>query len=120
MIRNKGGNSGLAFLVGAIAVILVVQLGLGVNLWSAAQMKIDNGIQIMSEKGYQISENVQFEQIKAAGFTVTKESWSGFLQICDQLDLNFGHLTVYADIGAQVMFVYDTSSQSQQAYYVSF
>ena len=65
-------------------------------------------------------ENVRFEQIKAAGVRFTKESWDTFLQICDRLVLSWGHFTVYADIEARVMFVYSTSSEPQDAYYVTF
>lgn len=104
----------------AVAIVMVIQFGLGIDLWSAAQMKIADGIQVISKKGYQITENVRFEQIKAAGIKLTKESWDGFLQICDRLVLSWGRLTVYADIEARVMFVYNTSSQPQEAYYVTF
>jgi hypothetical protein len=83
-------------------------------------MKINDGIQVISKKGYQITENVKFEQIKAAGIKFTQESWNAFLQICDRLVLSWGHLTVYADIEARVMFVYSASSQPQEAYYVTF
>jgi len=119
-IMNRKGNSFSGYVMVAIAIVLVIQFGLGVDLWSAAQMKISDGIQMISRKGYQIVENVKFEQIKAAGIKVTKESWDAFLQICDRLVLSFGHLTVYADIEARVMFVYNTSSQPQEAYYVTF
>jgi hypothetical protein len=117
---NRKGNSFSGYLIVVIAIVLVIQFGLGVDLWSATQMKISDGIQIISKKGYQIAENVTFEQIKAAGIKVTKESWDAFLQICDRLVLNWGHVTVYADIEARVMFVYNTSSQPQEAYYVTF
>jgi hypothetical protein len=117
---NKKGNSFSGYAIVVIAIVLVIQLGLGVDLWSIAQMKISDGIQIISKKGYQITENVRFEQIKAVGIKLTKESWDAFLQICDRLVLSWGHLTVYADIEARVMFVYNTSSQPQEAYYVTF
>jgi hypothetical protein len=120
MMRNIKGNSAFGYLAVVIALVLTIQFGLGVDLWSAAQMKINDGIQIISEKGYQIAENIKFEQIKAAGIKITKQSWDAFLQICDRLILSFGHLTVYADIEARVMFVYNTSSQPQEAYYVTF
>jgi hypothetical protein len=117
---NRKGNSFSSYVIVAIAIVLVIQFGLGVDLFSAAQIKINDGIQIISKKGYQIAENVTFEQIKAAGIKVTMESWDAFLQICDRLVLSWGHLTVYADIEARVMFVYNTSSQPQGAYYVTF
>jgi hypothetical protein len=83
-------------------------------------MKINDGIQIISKKGYQITENVKFEQIKAAGIELTKESWEAFLQICDRLVLSFGHITVYADIEARGMFVYNPTPQPTEVYYVTF
>jgi hypothetical protein len=118
--RIRRGNSFFGYVVVIVAIILIIQFGLGLDLWSAAKMKIDQGIQIISQRGYQISENIKFEQIKAAGIKITREAWDGFLQICDRLVLSLGHLTVYADIEARVMFVYNTSSQPQEAYYVTF
>jgi hypothetical protein len=119
-MMNGKGKSILGYIMFAIALILTIQFVLGVDLWSAAQMKITEGIEIVAKKGYQITENVRFEEIKAAGVKFTLESWDGFLQICDRLVLSWGHLTVYADIEARVMFVYSTSSQQQEAYYVTF
>lgn len=119
MMRRKG-KSFLGYAMFAIALVLTIQFALGIDLWSATQMKIADGIQIISKKGYQIAENLRFEQIKAAGIKLTAESWDGFLQICDRLVLSLGHLTVYADIEARVMFVYNTSPQEQEAYYVTF
>jgi hypothetical protein len=117
---KSGGTSIFNHVIVVIAVLLIIQLGLGVDLLTRTQMKISEGIQIISRKGYQIMENVRFEQIKAVGIKITQESWDAFLQICDRLVLNFGHLTVYADLEARVMFVYNTSSQPQEAYYVTF
>jgi hypothetical protein len=117
---NQKGNSFSGYVMVAMAIVLVIQFGLGVDLWSAVQMKVSDGIQIISEKGYQITENVKFEQIRATGIELTKESWEAFLQICDRLVLSFGHLTVYADIEARVMFVYNVTPQPAEVYYVTF
>lgn len=119
-IMSRKGNSFFHCVAVAVAVVLVIQFVLGVDLWSAAKMKIADGIQIISKRGYQLIENVRFEEIKAAGVRFTEDSWDAFLQICDRLVLSWGHLTVYADLEARVMFVYSTSSETQDAYYVTF
>lgn len=118
--NKRSGNSSFSFVAAVIAVVFVLQFVIGIDVIGQTRMKIDEGIQIISKKGYQITENVSFEQIKAAGIKLTQQSWEAFLQICDRLVLSFGHVTVYADIEARVMFVYDASSQPQQAYYVTF
>jgi hypothetical protein len=120
MYRHQKGNSFGIVVVTAVIVLLFAQFVLGVDVWSAAKMKIADGVQIVSQKGYQICENIRFEQIKAAGVKFTQQSWDGFLQICDRLVLSIGHLTVYADLEARVMFVYSDPTQQQQAYYVTF
>lgn len=119
-MMNRKGNSALHYAVIIIAVILALQFVVGVDVFSGVKMKIDDGIQIISKKGYQITENVRFEEIKATGVRFTEESWDAFLQICDRLVLSWGHLTVYADLEARVMFVYSKSSETQDAYYVTF
>jgi len=119
-ITRRNGNSFVSYVIVVAIVLLSIQFIFAVDVLGPLQKKISDGIEIISKRGYQINENISFEQIKAVGIKLTQESWEAFLQICDRLVLSFGHLTVYADIEARVMLVYDTSSQPQQAYYVTF
>lgn len=119
MYRIGKGSNLMKYSVVALSFFMILQFGLGIDLWSAAKMKVEDGIQVITQKGYQVCENVRIEQIKAAGIKFTQESWDGFLQICDRLVLSLGQLTVYADIEARVIFVYGDSTDSQ-AYYVTF
>jgi hypothetical protein len=119
LVGNKRGSSTLGYLVVVVAIVLTIQLGLGVDLLSTVKTKVTDGIQIILEKGYDLCEYVKFDQIKAAGIKLSEKSWDAFLQICDRLVLNFGQVKVYADIEARVMFVYGDSSQ-QEVYYATF
>lgn len=117
---RRSSNSPLSYVAVIIGVILFLELGVGIPILGTLQMKMTEGIQIISKKGIQVLENVKFEQIKTAGIRLTQQSWEAFLQICDRLVLSLGHLTVYADIEARIMFVYNPSSQPQEVYYVTF
>jgi len=118
-MRRKG-NSSLTFIVAVAMTIIFLQVVVGIDVLNSVQMKIEEGIEIISKKGFQLVETVRFEQIKAAGVKLFPQSWEAFLQICDRLVANLGFLTVYADIEARVMFVYNTSPQPQEVYYVTF
>jgi hypothetical protein len=85
--------------------------------------KLNDGIEIVKAKSIEIAQNLRLEEIMAAGFKVTETSLEGFMQICDRLKAEFGPITVYADVGARVMFVYaDPSNKNvdKEVNYVQF
>lgn len=103
-------------------VFLALLLTTTIMGFSDSQEGLDEKIQIITKKGYQVCSNLKFEDIKAAGVRITQVSWEGFLQNCERLVLQFGNLRVYFDIEARVMFIYSdpTTIGSQEVQYVQF
>lgn len=108
------------------AIALFVATLLGIPLFkelSSLQATLEEGLEIIESKGYWISHDVKWIEMKAAGIKLTEKSWKGFLQVCERLAVNFGHLQIYLDLEARVMFVYADPSSPQsdrEAYYVQF
>ena len=83
----------------------------------------DEGIEILKSKGYQITNNLKWNEIFTAGIKTTESSWNGFLQVCERIVLDLGNLQVCVDLEARVMFVYAESTESEsekQVYYIQF
>lgn len=110
----------------AVAIVLIASTILGfplLDLMTRFEIDLDEGIEIIRNESYEISTNLKWNKIKAAGIEVTEKSWKGFLQICERLVMDFGNARIYLDLEARVMFVYadPTASQSEkEAYYVQF
>lgn len=124
MISHKA-NSATAFAL-AVAIVLVASTLLGIPLVDqlfSLKTTLDEGIEIVKSKGYWISSNLKWHEIKAAGMKTTEKSWKGFLQICERLAVDLGYVQIYFDLEARVMFVYaDPADQEsdREAYYVRF
>lgn len=105
-----------------IVICSCLLFSMAITGFSDNQDCIEQKIEVLTKKGYQLSSNVRLEDIKATGLRLTQESWDGFVQICERLVLQLGNLRVYFDIEARVMFVYSeqTAVVSQEAYYVQF
>lgn len=82
-------------------------------------MNIDEGIEIVSSKSYEICSKVKWLEIKATGVKATEMGLDGFLQVCERLALDLGNLKVYADVECRLLWVYSDSDASE-AYYVQF
>ena len=90
---------------------------------AGVKMKIEDGVEIIKSKSYQICSNAKWSEIQTAGAKITETGLKGFFQICERLALNLGNLQIYVDFEARVMWVYsDTSNEGAdtEAYYVQF
>jgi len=114
------GNTSAAVAL-ALAIVVVASAVLGINIpHEATQWTIDQCTTIIRERGYEICENVKFEQIKVAGLRIAEKGWEVFLQICDRFVVSLGNLKVYLDLEARVMFVYSSPADASDVYYVQF
>jgi len=112
---NKGKSSILIVL--AIAIVLASTFGISLpkqveERLVGVKMKLEEGLEIITNKSYMVCDNTKWSEIKAAGVKRTETSLKGFLQICERLAFNLGNLQVYADVEARIMWVYaDTSNE---------
>ena len=89
---------------------------------SFLSIQLDEGVEIIRKKGYEINDNVVLSDFQAAGFKLTETSWNGFLQLCKRLRADIGAFTICLDIEARIAFVYDpqTSSEDREIHYLKF
>lgn len=114
----------------AVAIVLVSFTLLGfpiissnVDQLTGINFALDDGIEIIKSRSYEISTNLKWDEIKATGIKVTEKSWKGFLQTCERLIVDFGNVKIYLDLEIRVMFVYaePTANESEtEVYYVQF
>jgi len=87
------------------------------------KMSLNDGIEIIENKGYFTSGNVKWDEIRAAGVRITEQSWESFLQICERLAIDLGQVQIYLDLEARIMFVYANPANHEsenEVYYVQF
>ena len=124
MLSQKVNSTTLFAL--AVAVALIASMVSGIPLLDqliAFKATLDEGIEIVKNRGYNINDNLKWNEIKAAGIKITEKSWKGFLQICERLAVDFGQVQIYLDLEARVMFVYADpagNESDKEAYYVQF
>lgn len=86
-------------------------------------MKLEDGLEIVMTRSYQVCSDVKWSDIKATGMKLTETGINGFLQICERLALDFGNVKVYADFEWRLLWVYSESPDTMGAtevYYVQF
>jgi hypothetical protein len=126
MGRAKNGNGAIAAVI-VVAILAIGFLGFSPKILQenieTVKMKIEDGLEVISTKSYQICSNVRWSEIKAAGVKVTETSFDGFMQLCQRLALDIGNLRVYADVELRLLWVYSPSSDGtsdSEVYYVQF
>jgi len=127
--RTKRGKSSIVIVL-AVVVVLVLSSSFGISSLNQVEeellgfkMELEEGLEIIKNKSYQVCNNVRWDEMKAAGIKLTQESWKGFLQICERLVFDFGNLQLYVDFEARVMWVYSDPSNravDTEVYYVQF
>ena len=127
MHANEGKSSTVVVLAVALVLVLSSYGGISLNQVTdelvGATVKLEEGLEIIKSRSYEISGNVKWNEIKAAGIKVTETSLKGFLQICERLALDFGNLRIYVDLEARVTWVYSDPSNEEadtEVYYVQF
>ena len=124
----KGTNQGKSamVLVLGLSIILTSSMALGFlktedisDKLSGFVMTMEEGLEVISTKSYDICSNVKWSDIRATGVKFTETGLDGFLQVCERLALNFGKLTVYADFEYRLLWVYSEAGNSE-AYYIQF
>ena len=122
VIRPKKGNGAIIVVI-ILAILAIGFLGFSPKVLQEnieiIPMKIEDGLEIISTKSYQICSNAKWSEIKAAGIKITETSLNGFLQVCERVALDLGNLKVYADLECRLLWVYSDSDASE-AYYVQF
>lgn len=124
-------NGGTPSTVVVLAVVLVLVLSSSLRIFSMNQvedlvgvtMKLEEGLEIVKSRSYEICSNVKWNEVKAAGIKTTETSWKGFLQICERFSMNLGNLRIYVDFEARLMWVYSDPSvegSDTDVYYVQF
>ena len=128
MKTDEGKSSMIVMLV--LALLLVLSSSLGILSLDQVEeklpdikIKLEEGLEIIKTKSYDICSHAKWNEIKAAGVKTTETSLKGFLQICERLVFDIGNLQIYADLEARVMWVYSDSSNGgtdTEVYYVQF
>jgi hypothetical protein len=118
--------SGKVLVIG-LALVLAVSTSLGIFPWDqieeiiGAKIELEERLEAVTKKSCSLSENVRWEEIKAAGFILTEKSWEAFAQICERLVFEFWDFKVYVDLEARVMWTYaDPTNPDSEIYYVQF
>lgn len=92
-------------------------------LGEAIGINLEDGLEIIRSSSYHVCDDVSWDRIRTAGIKMTKESWKGFLQICERLVFDLGNLHVYVDFEARMMWVYTDPSSTgadSEVHYVQF
>jgi len=125
--RKAKASIGISLAIAILAVsfssVSIVATGIFEEEVADVKMQIDEGIEIIKSKSYNILGNAKWNEIKATGLKVTKTSLKGFFQICERIGINLGNIQVYADFEARVMWVYSNptaKAADREVYYVQF
>lgn len=128
-MRVNSGKSPIGIIL-ALALVLVLSSSFGISSLNRVteeligiEMRLEEGLEIITSKSYRVCNNVRWNEMKAGGMRLTEESWKGFLQICERLVFELGNLQVYVDFEARVMWVYSDSLSEEadtEVHYVQF
>jgi hypothetical protein len=119
---NQGKGSAImvfVFLILSIATLGFINNGEISNKLTGIVMTMEEGMEIVSSKSYEICSNVKWSEIKATGVKVTEMGLDGFLQVCERLALDLGNLRIYADVECRLLWIYSETNNSE-VYYVQF
>jgi len=102
--------------------MLMILLAMSIVIPDLFELGIKDGIELITKQEIPITNNMSWENFKAAGIKITEKGWSGFFQLCKRLKANYGSFTLYADIEARIMWVWVNPEfgESSEAYYVKF
>ena len=121
---NQGKSSVMIVLV--LSVVLSSSIALGIiepedvaEDFLGYVATFEEGLQIISNKSYELSTNLKWSDIKTAGVKISNMSINGFLQVCERLVLDLGNLKVYADFECRLLWVY-SEANNPEVYYVQF
>ena len=119
---NQGKSSAImifVFLILSLTTIGFIKNEEVTNKLTEIVMTLEEGIEIVSSKSYNICSNIKWLEIKATGVKATEMGLDGFLQVCERLALDFGNLDVYLDFECRLLWVYSETDNSE-VYYVQF